>query len=120
VEEQNRTVEIEARIEDAEVARRLLPGTSADVEVILRVREDAVRIPTEALLEGTRVLVIEDGVLAERRVETGLSNWNWTEITGGLEPGDEVVTSIDRPGVEAGAQVKVEAEAEEEPAKGSP
>jgi HlyD family secretion protein len=108
VEEQNRTVEIEARIDDAEVAKRILPGTSADVEVILQVREDVVRIPTAALLEGTHVLVVEDGVLAERAVETGLSNWNWTEVTEGLVPGDEVVTSLDRAGVEAGAEVVVE------------
>lgn len=108
VEEQNRTVEIEARIADADFAQRLLPGTSADVEVILQVHESVLRIPTSALLEGTKVLVIEDGVLAERTVETGLSNWNWTEIVGGLEPGDEVVTSLDRTGVEAGAEVVVE------------
>lgn len=114
VEEQNRTVEIEARIEDEELSRRLLPGTSADVEVILQVRRDVVRIPTVALLEGTRVLVVEDGALAERRVETGLSNWNWTEVTDGLEPGDEVVTSLDHTGVEAGAPVEVEAEPERE------
>lgn len=108
VEEQNRTVEIEARIDDAELSRRLLPGTSADVEVILRVHEGVLRIPTSSLLEGTAVLVVEDGALVERAVETGLSNWDWTEIVGGLEPGDAVVTSLDRDGVEAGAEVVVE------------
>lgn len=108
IEEQNRTVEIEARLADPEVARRLLPGTSADVEVILQVRDDVVRIPTAALFEGGRVLVVEDGVLVEREVEPGLSNWNWTEILSGVEPGEQVVTSLDRTGVEAGAKVTIE------------
>lgn len=105
VEEQNRTVEIEARLADPAVAERLLPGTSADVEVILQVREGVVRIPTAALFEGDRVLALEGGVLVEREVETGLSNWDWTEIVSGLEPGAVVVTSLDRTGVEPGAEV---------------
>jgi HlyD family secretion protein len=109
VEEQNRTVEIEAELADQDVARSLLPGTSADVEVILEVRDDVLRVPTAALLEGSRVLVLgADGVLAEREVEVGLSNWDWTEIRGGLEAGARVVTSLDRTGVEAGAEAVVE------------
>lgn len=108
-EEQNRTVEIEAELDDQEVARSLLPGTSADVEVILEVRDDVLRVPTAALLEGRRVLVLgEDGVLAEREVEVGLSNWDWTEITNGLEVGERVVTSLDRTGVEAGVEAAAE------------
>jgi HlyD family secretion protein len=109
VEEQNRTVEIEAELADQDVARSLLPGTSADVEVILEVRDDVLRVPTAALLEGSRVLVLgADGVLAEQEVEVGLSNWDWTEIRGGLEAGARVVTSLDRTGVEAGAEAVVE------------
>lgn len=109
VQEQNRTVEIEAEIDDPEVAARLLPGTSADVEVILEVREDVLRIPTGALVEGERVLLVgEDGVLKARPVKTGLSNWDWTEVVEGLEAGERVVTSLDRTGVEPGAEVVVE------------
>ena len=108
VEEQNRTVEIEVELADPGAAGTLLPGTSADVEVILEVREGVLRIPTSALLEGGRVLVVEAGVLVERAVEPGLSNWDWTEVRSGLEPGDEVVTSLDRTGVEPGAEVVVE------------
>ena len=112
VEEQNRTVEIEAELADQDVAGSLLPGTSADVEVILEVREDVLRVPTAALLEGSRVLVLgADGVLAEREVEVGLSTWDWTEIRGGLEAGARVVTSLDRTGVEAGAEAEAEARA---------
>jgi len=108
VEEQNRTVEIEVEIEDQELAATLLPGTSADVEVILDTRQSVLRVPTLALVEGRQVLVIEDGVLVAKEVETGLSNWNWTEIVSGIAEGDQVVTSLDRTGVEVGAEVVVE------------
>jgi len=108
VEEQNRTVEIEAELADPGAAATLLPGTSADVEVILEVREGVLRIPTSALMEGGRVLVVEDGVLVERPVEVGLSNWDWTEVRSGLEEGEAVVTSLDRAGVEPGAEAVLE------------
>ncbi|HUF78967.1 MAG TPA: efflux RND transporter periplasmic adaptor subunit, partial [Thermoanaerobaculia bacterium] len=108
LEEQNRTVEIEAELADPDLAATLLPGTSADAEVILEVREDVLRIPTGALMEGGRVLVVEEGALVERAVEVGLSNWDWTEVRGGLEGGEAVVTSLDRSGVEPGARVVVE------------
>lgn len=58
VEEQNRTVEIEVDLGDRDLAATLLPGTSADVEVVLDVHEGVLRIPTNTLLEGERVLVL--------------------------------------------------------------
>jgi HlyD family secretion protein len=103
VEQQNRTLDIEVELEDATFSTTLLPGTSADVEILLERRPDVVRVPTFALLEGKRVLVLEEEKLVERVVEVGLGNWEWTEIAGGLAPGERVVTSLDRPGVEAGA-----------------
>jgi HlyD family secretion protein len=107
-EEQNRTVEIEVELADLPADVRLLPGTSADVEILLTAKEDALRIPTQALLEGNKVLVVTgEGVLAERRLEIGLKNWDWTEVVSGLRPGDRVVTSLDRPEVKAGAEVRV-------------
>ena len=108
VEAQNRTVEIEVELDDAEFAAALLPGTSADVEVILELRSDVLRIPTAALLENRRVLVPENGSLAEREVEIGLKNWDWAEVQAGLERGELVVISLDRSEVEAGARVTVE------------
>lgn len=108
VEAQNRTVEIEAELDDVKRTRHLLPGTSADIEVILQERTDVLRIPTQALLEGSRVLLVDDGVLVEREVDTGLSNWDFTEIVRGLSAGEQVVTSLDRPEVQVGASVVIE------------
>jgi HlyD family secretion protein len=107
IEAQNRTVEIEVELDDPEIASSLLPGTSADVEVILKTLKDAPRIPTTALFQNNRVLVVEDDVLVEREIETGLRNWDFVEVRAGLEEGEVVVTSLDRAEVEAGQVVEV-------------
>ncbi len=72
-----------------------------------RTREDAPRIPTSALFQNNQVLVVEDDELVEREVETGLRNWDYVEIVGGLNEGEVVVTSLDRAEVEAGQTVEV-------------
>ncbi len=113
-EEQNRTIEIEADFVDlakSPAPLRLLPGTSADVEVILEVRENVLRVPTPALLEGNRVLMVHDGHLVERQLMIGLKNWDWTEVRSGLVPGDQVVTTLDSPDIKAGAAVRIAREA---------
>jgi HlyD family secretion protein len=108
VEAQNRTLEIEVEIDAAELQALLLPGTSADVEVVLEVREPVLRIPTAALLEGGRVLVPSNGSLEEREVQTGLKNWEYIEVLGGVELGQQVVVSLDRLEVQAGARIRIE------------
>ena len=90
-----------------------MPGLSADLEVILDARDDVLRVPTYALLENSRVLVVQDDRLVEQKVTTGLHNWSHTEITSGLSPGDSVVVSLDRPEVRAGARVRVTGETDQ-------
>jgi HlyD family secretion protein len=107
IEAQNRTVEIEVELDAPEVVARLLPGTSADVEIILVERHGVLRVPTLALMEENQVLVIEGGRLVTREVQIGLRNWDYTEILEGLRVGEEVVTSLDRPEVQPGAKVVV-------------
>jgi HlyD family secretion protein len=109
-QEQNRTFEVEVELEDRAAARALLPGTSADVEVILQVRHDVLRIPAYALMQDNRVLVLRDGRLAATPVTTGLRNWDFAEVVSGLAPGDPVVVSLDRPEVVAGAHARIESE----------
>ncbi len=107
LEAQNRTVEVEVELVDRQFATSLLPGTSSDVEILLEVREDVLRLPSSCVLEGSRVLVVEGEVLFEKEISIGLKNWAYTEITKGVEPGTRVVTSLDRLEVKAGAQVEV-------------
>lgn len=109
VEKQARTVEVNVDFEHPEEARGLLVGYSADVEIVLDSRSDVLRISTSALREGNRVLLEQNGVLVERSVRTGLSNWEQTEVVEGLSAGDRIVTSLERPGIAPGAHVSVEA-----------
>ena len=69
-----------------------------------------------SLQEDERVLVLGDGgILEERRIETGLSNWEFTEVKAGLAGGERVITSLEREGVKAGARAVAE-----QPAKSRP
>ena len=93
VEKQARTVDIEATFDEPARAGRLLVGYSADVEVVLDGRDDALRVPTAALLEGGRVLVVgADNRLQERKIKAGLANWEYTEVLEGVSAGEQVVT----------------------------
>lgn len=110
VEKQARTVEVDVDFDHPDEARGLLVGYSADVEIVLDHRADVLRIPTAALREGNKVLVLgADGVLAERGLRTGLANWEQTEVLEGLAAGDRLVTSLERAGVAAGAHAVAEA-----------
>jgi HlyD family secretion protein len=108
VQDQNRTFDVEVAFDGKAMEGAIPPGTSADVEVILDVREDVLRVPSYAIIRGERVLVVRDGVLEAVEVEQGLSNWEFSEILHGLETGDLVVVSLDREEVKAGARVTVE------------
>jgi HlyD family secretion protein len=109
-QEQNRTFEVEVELDDPAVKRTLLPGTSADVEVILQVRPDVLRVPAYALMQGDRVLVVRGDTLVATPVTPGLRNWDFVEVSSGLTRGDQVVVSLDRPEVVAGARVRIESE----------
>ena len=109
VEKQARTVDIEADFDHPEQPGKLLVGYSADIEVVLAVRDNIVRVPTSALLEGGRVLVAAaSGQLEERKIKAGLANWEFTEVLDGLQAGERVVTSLERAGVKAGVAYTVE------------
>ena len=85
----------------------LLTGYSADVEVLLEQRPQVLRIPTESLLDGNRVLRYDAaaGVLREVPVTAGLANWHWTEISEGLQAGDRIIVSLDQEGLGDGVRV---------------
>ncbi|MBM4207204.1 MAG: efflux RND transporter periplasmic adaptor subunit [Gammaproteobacteria bacterium] len=106
-EKQARTVEVEVKLTDPKDLKELLPGYSADIEVLLTSKPQAIRIPAEAVMENNRVLVInDDHVLEERTFKPGLSNWSTVEVLSGLKVGDKIVKSIGLDGVVAGAYVR--------------
>jgi HlyD family secretion protein len=101
--EQNRTVEVEVELDDAQAMVGVLPGTSADVELILDRREDTLRIPASAVAEGGKVLVLAEGVLVEKEIDVGLKNWRFAEVLDGLEVGELVVVVRNSPDIKPGA-----------------
>ena len=109
IEKQSRTVDVEAVINDPDM-QVLLPGYSADVEVILDERHDVLYVPTSVVLEDSSVYLIPagGGTLEKRQVGTGLVNWEQTEIVSGLVEGDYLVRSVDREGVENGAVAQID------------
>ncbi len=108
VEKQARTVDIEVDFLAPDKIGKLLVGYSADVEIVLETREQVLRIPTTALREGKRVLILDsDGRLAERALKTGLANWEYSEVLDGLKAGEQVVTSIDKEGAKPGSKAVV-------------
>jgi len=100
-EKQARTVDVEVEFTRPEDFKHLLAGYSADVEIVLDARKDTLRIPTHAILDGKRVFVYlpDQKVIRERSIQTGLSNWEYTEVVSGLKPGEQVVVNVDRSGI---------------------
>jgi HlyD family secretion protein len=109
LEKQARTVDVEIEFESEDNGETFLAGYSADVEIIIEVKEDVLRIPTQSLLDNNRVYVYQpqSKTLQEKAVKTGLSNWDNSQVVDGLQEGDSVVISTDRPGLEDGVRVKI-------------
>jgi HlyD family secretion protein len=110
LEKQARTVEIEVSFDNPQDMDDMLPGYSADAEVILKTRDNILRIPTEAVIDKQQVYIFnaDEKMLELRDIETGLSNWDHTEIIKDLEQGEQVVLSIDRKGIGDGVAAKIE------------
>lgn len=106
IEKQARTVDIEVDFLHIP-ADALLVGYSADVEVVLERRDNVLRIPTQALRQNNKVWMVDaQNRLAERQLETGLSNWSFTEIRSGLKASDQVLISFDQDNIKAGVAVQ--------------
>jgi RND family efflux transporter MFP subunit len=74
---------------------RLKPGSYARVRLTVERRVDALTVPRNAVVdtEGKRGVFLVDAQTARfREVQTGLSDTDRVEITGGLNDGDRVVT----------------------------
>lgn len=112
-EKQARTVEVEVVIQESMGDRLLLAGYSADVEILIDRAEDVLWVPTVAVRPGDpETLLVLDraaGRLVEQAIQTGLGNWEETQILEGVEEGDLVVLSLDRDGVEPGVLARAEA-----------
>lgn len=94
IQEGTRSVRLRARVPNAD--RQLFPGNFASITYVVDRYEDALVVPTIAIvpsLDGRRVFVYEDGEAQPRPVETGLRTERNIQITSGLAPQDTVIIS---------------------------
>ena len=110
LEKQARTVDIDVKLIDKEQHKKLLIGYSADVDVVIQQQKNTLRLPTETVIDGNKVLLYKPSneQLVLKEFTPGLSNWRYTEIKAGLTDGDRVLLSLDVDGAVDGARVSVE------------
>jgi membrane fusion protein (multidrug efflux system) len=94
VESATRSLRLRARSPNPDGV--LIPGTFANVELIVRSVEDALTVPSIAVvpeLGGKKVFVYVEGHVEARQVETGIRTEAMVQITEGLSVGELVITS---------------------------
>lgn len=93
----SRTVEVWVTLSNAD--NLLKPNMFARVGVLLREEDATLTVPTAAIIEANGekfVFVKQKGEYARIEIATGTSDDEYTEVTDGLVPGDEVVTQGNR------------------------
>lgn len=94
-EDSSRLVTVEIALPGA-FERGVRPGYLARADVLVDFREDVLAVPAGAVGVGDRsyVMVIDENQeLVRRAVDTGVIRGQWREITGGLQPGDRIVST---------------------------
>ncbi|TVQ13848.1 MAG: efflux RND transporter periplasmic adaptor subunit [Bacteroidetes bacterium] len=89
-----RSIVVRARYTNPD--ERVKPGRFVSIELELTEINDAISIPTEALIpemDGDKVFVYRAGQAESVDVETGLRTEDRIQITSGLQPGDTLVTT---------------------------
>ena len=73
---------------------QLTEGLTITVSIVVEERNDVLLVPIQAIISRGRetlVQVLKDGVIEERSITVGISNWQYAEITSGLSEGEQVV-----------------------------
>lgn len=94
IDTSTRMLKLRARAPNAEGA--LQPGAFADITVVFDTIEDALTVPTFAVvpeLNGQQVFLLKNGQAQPRSVTTGIRMDSTVQITEGLAAGDTVITS---------------------------
>lgn len=94
VDAETRSLLLRARCDNPD--GKLLPGAFADVRLIVEEVEDALAVPSIAVipeLGGRKVFIEQDGVAHERRVETGIRTGEVVQLVSGVEAGERVIVT---------------------------
>ena len=73
---------------------QLREGLTVTVTILVDARTDVLLVPSNAIIRrGTEVYiqVVKGDATEERAVETGISDWQYTEVISGLSEGERVV-----------------------------
>jgi len=78
-------------------AFQLKEGLTVTVSIIVDERNDVVLVPNGAITTQGRQTYVQvlspDGTIEQRAITTGISNWQYTEVTEGLSEGEKVVVT---------------------------
>ncbi|NMP30879.1 efflux RND transporter periplasmic adaptor subunit [Thalassotalea sp. M1531] len=102
---QARTVDVDVSFDDVSMLNntQLLTGYSADISIRVNNAENALRIASDLIVDGRYVYLLdEQGIIRQKEVSTGISNWQLTEITAGLDKNDRIISSLAVEGFEVG------------------
>ena len=89
-----RTLQIRALCSNT--GREILPGSFASVELVLKKIENAILVPSEALIpdiQGQKIFVYRNGIATPQQVETGIRTDKTVQLTSGVSEGDTIITS---------------------------
>jgi multidrug resistance efflux pump len=76
---------------------QLREGLTVTVSIIIQERNDALLVPNQAIMgqgKDTYVQVLKEGVVEERSITIGISNWQYTEVIEGLSEGEKVIIGV--------------------------
>ncbi|MCC6462539.1 MAG: HlyD family efflux transporter periplasmic adaptor subunit [Saprospiraceae bacterium] len=94
----NNVMSFDIALNDPHASRSLLrPNMKLEVFLVTASKKNVVRVKNGPAFKGSTVqdvfVVGPDGKATRRTVHTGLSNFDWVEITSGLKPGERVIIS---------------------------
>ncbi|MGB9742356.1 MAG: efflux RND transporter periplasmic adaptor subunit [candidate division WOR-3 bacterium] len=93
IDPQSRSATVEITIPNPK--SRLIPGMAGMARLTVEQKDNCLAIPLNALFttDESRVVVVENGIARFRNITIGIRGDEWVEVTSGLNPGDQVVTT---------------------------
>ena len=94
IDQETRTLKIRAIAPNAR--GEILPGSFADVTLILKEITDALMVPTQAIipiLKGQKVYLYKNGVVSQAEVNVGIRTDTEVQLTSGVSAQDTVITT---------------------------
>ncbi len=89
-----RTIKIRAMVPNS--AGKIIPGSFAHVQINFESSNDALLIPSQAVIPSTRdrlVAVVKDGKAKLTPIQTGVRTQNMVLVESGLQEGDTIITT---------------------------